>query len=160
VTDEPPQTPDDEANGYALPEIHPDLRAMFDKTDALFAGMSRAEALDATKRLFIDADGEPRIRHKLHLVRNDPVPESTADADSDGPQVEGLAAADPSNDEPAYIRDVDLLTPEDRERGERMMDRVLADVERRRADRANGVIELSRERYMRLRRRKGLPTPD
>jgi len=133
---------------------------MFDEVDALFAGMTRAGALDAVSIFFIDADGAPRIRHNLHLVRNDPVTEPTAASGGDGPLAGNPAATDPPDDELDQVRDIDLLTPEDLERGELAMKRVEATLERRHAGRADGIRDLGRERFMRLRRRKGLPTPD
>ncbi len=50
--------------------------------------------------------------------------------------------ANPAEDAVQPVRDIDTLTPEDRERGARLMREVEATLAQRRADKADGVVNL------------------
>lgn len=121
---------DDWAAYLALHAPSPELQAMFTKVDAFLAGLTRAEGMAAARAMYFDGDGELR-RHDqvLRLVRDDEVTGSATET-----------------------------RPEDQARGERVTPDPI-DLARRRADRANGVVDL-RDGHLRRGRRRGQPPPD
>lgn len=70
VVPAPPQDelgPDEawfEVHGVILPVVSPDLRACFDRFDAMTKGMSSQEMLAILPDLYFDAEGVMRIRRQ------------------------------------------------------------------------------------------------
>lgn len=62
----PPAAPSFE--DIVLPEVDPQTQALWDKTDALFEGMTHEEHGDALARMYFNADGDPALPPTLRAV--------------------------------------------------------------------------------------------